>query len=84
MSLTVPVADTTRRTEHGVVVDWDEAEGREVFRALRDSNTEPIRTIAEARRPAGRRLTRPVPRAGEVNLEPLSSVSVAASIGRKV
>jgi LCP family protein required for cell wall assembly len=47
ISLTVPVADTTRRTEHGVVVDWDEAKSEQVFQALRDSSTESIRGIAE-------------------------------------
>lgn len=47
ISLTVPVADTTRRTEHGVVVDWDEAKSETVFEALRDSSTESIRTIAD-------------------------------------
>ena len=47
ISLTVPVADTTRRTEHGVVVDWDEAKAEQVFQALRDSSTESIRTIAD-------------------------------------
>ena len=47
ISLTVPVADTTRRTEHGVVVDWDEATAEQVFQALRDSSTESIRTIAD-------------------------------------
>ncbi len=47
ISLTVPVADTTRRTEHGVVVDWDEAKSETVFEALRDSSTEAIRSIAD-------------------------------------
>ncbi len=47
ISLTVPVADTTRRTEHGVVVDWDQAKADTVFQALRDSSTEGIRTIAD-------------------------------------
>ncbi len=48
LSLTVPVGDTTRRTDHGVVVDWDTEPAEIVFAALRDSNTEPIRAIAEA------------------------------------
>ncbi len=53
ISLTVPVADTTRRTEHGVVVDWDADQAEVVFAALRESDTEPIRAIAEAQE-AGR------------------------------
>ena len=48
LSLTVPVADTTRRTEHGVVVDWDPEQAEAVFSALRESDTEPIRAIAAA------------------------------------
>lgn len=48
LSLTVPVADTTRRTDAGVVVDWDAEQAEIVFAALRASNTEPIRAIAEA------------------------------------
>lgn len=47
LSLTVPVADTTRRTSSGVVVDWDEARAETVFQALRDSSTEAIRPIAQ-------------------------------------
>lgn len=55
LSLTVPVQDTTRRTRHGVVVDWDRAKAEQVFQALRDSSTEAIRPIAEeqARTAAG-------------------------------
>lgn len=52
LSLTVPVADTTRRTEHGVVVDWDEEQAETVFQALRDSSTEAVRPIAEAQQAA--------------------------------
>lgn len=48
VSLTVPVADTTRRTDNGVVVDWNAEQAEIVFAALRDSNTEPIRAVAEA------------------------------------
>lgn len=48
LSLTVPVADTTRRTSSGVVVDWDAEQAEVVFAALRASDTEPIRAIAEA------------------------------------
>lgn len=47
LSLTVPVADTTRRTDQGVVVDWDEDQSDVVFTALRNSDTEDIRPIAE-------------------------------------
>lgn len=52
LSLTVPVADTTRRTQHGVVVDWDEAQAETVFQALRDSSTEAVRPVAEAQQAA--------------------------------
>jgi LCP family protein required for cell wall assembly len=52
ISLTVPVADSTRRTNAGVVVDWDEAQAQVVFDALRDSRTEAIRPIAEAQEAA--------------------------------
>ncbi len=52
LSLTVPVADTTRRTEHGVVVDWDQAQAESVFEALRDSSTEAVRPVAEAQQAA--------------------------------
>ncbi len=47
LSLTVPVADTSRHTKNGVVVDWDEEQAGVVFAALKDSSTEAIRPIAE-------------------------------------
>jgi anionic cell wall polymer biosynthesis LytR-Cps2A-Psr (LCP) family protein len=47
LTLTVPVADTTRRTDHGVVVDWDEAKAAQLFEALRSNDTESIRPLVE-------------------------------------
>lgn len=47
VSLTVPVADVTRRTTQGVVVDWDDEKAETVFQALRESSTEAVRPIAE-------------------------------------
>jgi hypothetical protein len=47
LSLTVPVADTSRHTRNGVVVDWNEEQAGVVFAALQDSSTEAIRPIAE-------------------------------------
>ena len=47
VSLTVPVADVTRRTTQGVVVDWDDDKAETVFQALRESSTEAVRPIAE-------------------------------------
>lgn len=52
ISLTVPTAEITRRTEHGVVLDWDQDQAQVVFDALRDSETEAIRPIAEAQEAA--------------------------------
>jgi LCP family protein required for cell wall assembly len=47
LTLTVPVADASRRTDAGVVVDWDEEKARQVFDAIRTDDTEAIRPIAE-------------------------------------
>jgi LCP family protein required for cell wall assembly len=47
LTLTVPVADTSRRTDAGVVVDWDDARAEQVFQAIRANATESIRPIAE-------------------------------------
>jgi hypothetical protein len=41
------VADTSRHTRNGVVVDWNEEQAGVVFAALQDSSTEAIRPIAE-------------------------------------
>ena len=51
VSLTVPVADTTRRTNAGVVVDWDTEQAEAVFEALRSDDTEAVRAIAQAQLP---------------------------------
>ena len=52
VSLTVPVADTTRRTGAGVVVDWDAEQAEALFAAIRDDDTEAVRAIAQAQLPA--------------------------------
>jgi LCP family protein required for cell wall assembly len=47
LSLTVPVAGTGNREGAGSVVLWDDAKARKVFSALKRSDTEAIRSIAE-------------------------------------
>ncbi len=53
VSLTVPVADATRRTGAGVVVDWDDEAAAAVFEALRTGETESLRAVAQAQQPPG-------------------------------
>ena len=48
LTLTVPVAGTDRRTDAGVVVDWDEDRAEQLFEAIRTGRTEDIRTLVEA------------------------------------
>ena len=52
LSLTVPVADATRRTDAGLVVDWDTEQADVVFEALRTGDTDSLRPLAEAQLPA--------------------------------
>jgi LCP family protein required for cell wall assembly len=47
LTLTVPVADATRRTDAGVVVDWNEEKAQQVFQSIQNDDTEAIRPIAE-------------------------------------
>lgn len=47
VTLTVPVADTSRRTDAGAVVDWDTERAEQVFEALRTDDTDAVRPIAE-------------------------------------
>jgi LCP family protein required for cell wall assembly len=47
VTLTVPVADATRRTDAGIVVDWDAERANQVFDAIRTNDTESIRPIAD-------------------------------------
>ncbi|MGL4174030.1 MAG: LCP family protein [Actinomycetota bacterium] len=47
ISMTVPVAGTGSRTGAGSVVLWDDSKAKEVFNALKRSDTEPTRRIAE-------------------------------------
>jgi LCP family protein required for cell wall assembly len=47
VTLTVPIADATRRTDAGIVVDWDTERAEQVFEAIRTNDTESIRPIAE-------------------------------------
>ena len=51
VTLTVPVADATRRTNAGLVVDWDTEKAEQVFNAIRTDDTEAIRPIAEEQQP---------------------------------
>ncbi len=48
VSLNVPVADATRRTKAGLVVDWDTEKAQAVFTAINDDDTEAVRAIAAA------------------------------------
>lgn len=47
VTLTVPVAGVDRRTDAGVVVDWDEERAEQLFEAIRTGRTEEIRTLVE-------------------------------------
>lgn len=47
VSLTVPVQGTASRSGAGAVVLWDEAKAQQVFSALKTSDTERIRVIAQ-------------------------------------
>ena len=44
---------TTRRTDAGVVVDWDDEAAGAVFEALRTGETESLRAVAQAQQPLG-------------------------------
>lgn len=50
LTLTVPVAGTDRRTDAGVVVDWDAERAQQLFEAIRTGQTESIRPLVEASR----------------------------------
>lgn len=47
LTLTVPVANASRRTDVGSVVEWDTEKAEQVFAAIRSGDTEAIRPIAE-------------------------------------
>ncbi len=53
LSLTVPVADASRRTGGQLVVDWDAEQAEAVFEALRTGETESLRPLADAQRLPG-------------------------------
>jgi len=52
ISMAVPVASTDRVTNSGQVVDWDPEQAEALWSALREDDTEAVRSIAEAQEAA--------------------------------